>query len=424
VPVRLLRENEREVIVHIQNTFRRIFNMRSSRTKSLAAWSAFFTLISVSGLSAQRLVLPEGTVIIVRTTSPLESATAKVGQTFETAVADTVRVDNYTVIPAGSQIRGVVTFAQAADRQKSGVIEVNFDRLTLPDGKAYPLSGKLTSTDAAERRQIESDPNARVVLVGGRGGVGAAIAGASSENSPASQIMSALGNLLSQARDVRVPAGTPLAVQLEQGLAMSRRGSARAPDAFTIYTGVDRIRAAQQVLAQQNYYRGAINGQLDDATQRALFEFQIDKGIIATGNLDGRTAQALGLSAAPGAADVAVLSPEEASLLRRGAQALVGRQRQELAVATTGRLDARRAYAEGDVELWFALSAFADNASLYEQLVRVSGNVEGSALAGKALVAAARRVDAALQRARPSSQIQNAWSSIHAQLAELDPTYR
>jgi len=384
----------------------------------------FFTLLAVPALSAQsRLVLPEGSVIIVRTSSPLASASAKVGQTFETVVADTIRVENYTVIPAGSRIRGVVTFAQAADRQRSGVIEVNFDRLALPDGKVYSLSGKLTSTDAAERRQIESDPNARVVLVGGRGGVGAAIAGAGSDRSPASGILAALGGLLSEARDVKVPAGTPLAVQLEQGLVLSRRGTARAPDAFTIYTGADRIRAAQQVLAQQNYYRGAINGQLDEATQRALFEFQIDKGIIATGNLDGRTAQALGLSATD-AAEAAVLSPEEASLLRRGAQALVGRQRQDMAISTSGRLDARRAYSEGDLALLFTLSGFADNASLYEQLVRVSGNVEGSALAGKALVGAAKRVDAVLQLARTSTQIQNAWSSIRAQLGELDPTYR
>jgi peptidoglycan hydrolase-like protein with peptidoglycan-binding domain len=401
--------------------------MKSNRTKSLAGglWTLVFTLLAVSGLSAQtRLVLPEGSVIIVRTSTPLESATAKVGQTFETVVADTVRIDNYTAIPAGSRIRGVVTFAQAADRQRSGVIEVNFNRLTLPDGQAYNLSGKLTSTDAAERRQIESDPNARVVLVGGRGGVGAAIAGAGSEGSPASGILAALGTLLSEARDVRVPAGTALAVQLEQGLLLSRRGTARAPDAFTIYTAADRIRAAQQALARQNYYRGAINGQLDDATQRALFEFQIDRGIIATGNLDGRTAQALGLSATTDAGAAAILSPEEASLLRRGAQALVGRVRQDMAISPTGRLNARRAYAEGDVDLWFALSAFADNASLYEQLVRFSGNVEGSALAGKALVSAARRVDAALQRTRTSSQIQNAWSSIRAQLAEVDPTYR
>jgi peptidoglycan hydrolase-like protein with peptidoglycan-binding domain len=223
---------------------------------------------------------------------------------------------------------------------------------------------------------------------------------------------------------VSVPANTPLAVQLEQGLVLSRRGLvARGPDAFTIYTAADRIRAAQQALAQQGYFRGTVNGQLDDATQRALFEYQIDKGIIATGNLDGRTARALGITTAD-AVSAAILSPDEASVVRRGAQALASRLRSDMGISSIGRLDARRAYAQGDLEAWFALSAFADNASLYEQLVRVSGNVDGSALAGKALISSAKRVDAALQQSRVSTQIGNAWSSIRAQLMELDPSYR
>ena len=402
--------------------------MKSNRAKSVAGivLAVLFTLAAPS-LSAQRLVLPAGSVIIVQTTTPLESRTAKVGQSFETDVVDTVRVDNYTAIPAGSRIRGVVTFAQPANRQKSGVVEVSFDRLTLPSGQTYALSGKLTSTDATERRQIESDPNARVVLVGGRGGVGAAIAGAGSDKSPASGILAALGSLMSEGSDVRVPVGTALAVQLEQDLGVSRRGNSRAPDAYTIYTAADRVRAAQQALAQQNYYRGPINGQFDDATRRALFEFQIDKGLSATGNLDWRTAQALGVSSTgtgTGTVGAAILSAEEASLLRRDAQALVGRQRQEIGISTTGRLDTRRSYAEGDLELLFALSAFADNSSLYEQLVRGSGNVDPSGSAGKALVAAVRRVDSALQQARTSAQLQSAWSSIRGRIAQLDLSYR
>lgn len=401
--------------------------MKFSRTQSSKSGvlALCVSLLAVPALSAQtRVVLPEGSVIVVRTSSPLESATARVGQTFETVVSDTVRVDNYTVVPAGSRIRGVITFAQAASRQRSGVVEVNFDRLTLPDGTTRAMNGKLTSTDAAERRQIDSDPNARVVLVGGRGGVGAAIAGAGSEGSSGAGLLAAIGSMMSEGRDVRVPAGTSLAVQLEQGLVLSRRGTARAPDAFTIYTAADRVRAAQQELARQNYYRGAANGQLDDATQRALFEFQIDKGIIATGNLDGSTAKALGISATAAAPEAAILSPEEASLLRRGGQALVGRYRDDLAISAAGRLNARRTYTEGELELWFALSAFADNASLYDQLIRVSGNVEGSGLAGKSVIGAARRVDAAMQRARPTARIQNAWATIRTQLADLDPAYR
>lgn len=408
--------------------------MISRRTPAVLRWVSPLLLAGLTATAADaqggRIVLPEGSVIIVRTTTVLESNTARVGQTFETIVADSVSADDYTVIPAGSRIRGRVTFAQPADRQRSGVIEVDFDQLTLPGGGVVALAGKLTSTDAAERRQIEQDPNARVVLVGGRGGVGAAIAGAGSQNRPASGILEALGTLLSQARDVRVPAGTPLAVQLEQTLVLNRRGRARSPDAFTIYTAADRIRAAQQALARENYYRGPISGQLDDATQRALFEYQVDKGIRATGNLDGRTAQALGIAGnssggtmgGPGGGTV--LSAEEASQLRRSAQALVGRYRQEMAVSATGRLDTRRAYDERAMELLFALSAFADNTSLYEQLIRTSSNPAGSEAAGKALVGAARRVDTAFQGARASQGVQSAWSSMRAQLAELDLTYR
>src|SRR4026207_232743 len=103
--------------------------------------------------------LPEGTVILVSTRQALESQTARTGQTFESNVIDTVAADGYTLIPAGSRIRGVVTYVQPATRPRSGVIEVAFDQMTLPDQSTYAMSGKLTSTDSAERRQIDADPN-------------------------------------------------------------------------------------------------------------------------------------------------------------------------------------------------------------------------------------------------------------------------
>src|SRR5207249_10354632 len=101
---------------------------------------------------------------------------------------------------------------------------------------------------------------------------GAAIAGAGSTRSPAAGILSALGSLLSEGRDVRLAAGTRLAVQLRTPLSLRARGIARAMDANSVITDVDRIRAAQRELARLNYYRGTVNGVLDDPTQRALVE--------------------------------------------------------------------------------------------------------------------------------------------------------
>ncbi|MDQ6635120.1 MAG: hypothetical protein M3Z10_10250, partial [Gemmatimonadota bacterium] len=74
-----------------------------------ASWSIALAFVAASAASAQiRPVLPAGSVIIVRTTGPLESASARSGQTFETTVDESVGIDEYTVIPAGSRIRGVI----------------------------------------------------------------------------------------------------------------------------------------------------------------------------------------------------------------------------------------------------------------------------------------------------------------------------
>jgi hypothetical protein len=402
----------------------RLIRLNKYRT---AVSSFALAFVAASTASAQsRVVLPAGTVLIVRTTAPLQSASAKSGQTFETNVEGSVGVDEYTVIPAGSKIRGVVSLATPATRQQSGVIEVVFDRLTLPSGSTVQIDGKLTSTDSAERRQIESDPNAHVVLVGERGGIGAAIAGAGSSKST-NNIFAALGSMLSQGRDVSVPAGTPLAVELQSAVTLRGGGRQRGLEGSTIYTAADRISAAQQALAQQNYYRGPISGQLDDATRRALFQFQVDRGLSATGNLDGRTAQALGINVGAGVSSPALsgstLSAAQASAMRRDAQTLVSRYRSELAASGVGRLDPARAYAQGDLDLWFALSAFADNASIYEQIVASGSNPNGAVLAGRALANAARRVDSAIPNARSSSQLQNAWNTIRRQLNTVDTSY-
>ena len=393
-----------------------------------AALGAAIAVCAASTASAQSRVLPAGTVIIVRTNTALQSSTAKTGQTFDTDVEESIGVDEYTVIPSGSKVRGVITMATASNRKQSGVIDVVFDRLTLPNGTSYAIRGKLTSTDSAERRQIASDPNGHVVLVGGRGGVGAAIAAAGSSQNT-NNIFTALGNLLSEGRDVNVPAGTQLAVELESAVTLRGRGRLSGMEESTIYTASERVTAAQRALSQQGYYRGSFNGQLDDATRNALFQFQVDKGLNGTGNLDGRTARALGLDLGGGVSNGTtgvstslsgtVFSPSQAAALRRDAQTLVSRARNELSVTGLGRLNQTRAYSQGDLDLWFAISAFADNAAIYEQIVNNGGNSDAAVLAGRALTNSARRVDETLQTTRPSYQFQNAWANIRRQMTTL-----
>ena len=106
--------------------------------------------------------------------------------------------------------------------------------------------------------------------------------------------------------------------------------------------------------------------------------------------------------------------------MRRDAQSLLARLRSELGSSSLGRLDRSRAYAQTDIELWYALSAFADNASIHEQIVRNGGNADAAALAGRALAGVARRVDTAMQGARVSAQLRNAWTTLRRPLATFD----
>jgi hypothetical protein len=63
------------------------------------------------------------------------------------------------------------------------------------------------------------------------------------------------------------------------------------------YSGSDYRQASaqiQQALAQMGYYSGPIDGQIGPSTLVAVRQFQHDRGLVVTGQLDGPTLQAFG----------------------------------------------------------------------------------------------------------------------------------
>jgi len=114
--------------------------------------------LSASGLP----LLTEGTVVKLRTTSPLSSSDARVGQSVEFEVTEEVRVGNIIVIPRSSAAFATVTAAQSKHSSaKTGKLEVSIDYVRLANGDKAALRA---ASAAAETSNLSGDASSKIVL--------------------------------------------------------------------------------------------------------------------------------------------------------------------------------------------------------------------------------------------------------------------
>src|SRR5262245_53595536 len=65
--------------------------------------------------------------------------------------------------------------------------------------------------------------------------------------------------------------------------------------------GEEHVKAAQQALKDKGHDPGSVDGRLGPKTQQALRDFQKTEGLEATGRLDEKTMQSLGIEGSPSA---------------------------------------------------------------------------------------------------------------------------
>ncbi len=84
--------------------------------------------------------VPEGTIINLKLLNSIDSAQMKLGDSFNLMVAENVIVNNETVIPQGSVIRGSVDEVRAPKLfYRGGVIRLYFDHIVSSTGKQVPV---------------------------------------------------------------------------------------------------------------------------------------------------------------------------------------------------------------------------------------------------------------------------------------------
>lgn len=173
----------------------------SGQAGKAAEGESFFERISL--VKTKEIVVPSGTKITIRLTTPVSSQTSRVGDAVVGVIDEDVIVGETTVIRAGSTVRGTVTTAHPLPKIGGRAsLAFSFDRLETPDDKSYPIEAMFARTGPSETakdtttiiagaiigavagHQVDDDQGRAVGGLAGAG-IGTAIA-ASNEGQPVS----------------------------------------------------------------------------------------------------------------------------------------------------------------------------------------------------------------------------------------------
>lgn len=179
--------------------------------------------------------LAAGSVIPVRLNDPLSSKDAQKGDTFTTTVRNDSS-DLYYNLPAGTKIEGVVRNVRAQQDKDPGVLDLNFTRIRMPDGKSYAINGSLIGLD---NKSVEKRSDGRLIAkpahrndrltYAGYGAAAGLIVGLVTKHALEDTLIGGgLGYLFSSlqkgqssVRDVTLKSGTEMGVRLDSSVQAS-----------------------------------------------------------------------------------------------------------------------------------------------------------------------------------------------------------
>ena len=192
--------------------------------------------------------VPQGLVIPIDLRTAISTQVAKEGDFIEATVSQNIPLNGTGYLPAGSVISGEVTEAKAGRRlSRSGSLSIAFNNLRLPSGASFPMRahlvgsiGRYEDVNGVERGEGWKAKLGQFALrgVGGAGlgaalgtGLGAIVGGGSGAGTGAwagaafGGGLGAMDMLLRKGRDVIIPSGTEMKLQMDQPLVLPMSGA-------------------------------------------------------------------------------------------------------------------------------------------------------------------------------------------------------
>src|SRR5208282_4547156 len=115
-------------------------------------WLAYLPMVMTLLPSRQ---LPAGTHLEIRLTTPVGTYASKVGAPVSAVLITPVMDDREVLLPAGSRLSGDVKAVRRVGLgivHETAAIELEFNRLILPDLTTVPISARVMEVDNARER--------------------------------------------------------------------------------------------------------------------------------------------------------------------------------------------------------------------------------------------------------------------------------
>ena len=113
-----------------------------------SSYGSYTTSAYPDTLRAGVTTIPQGTILMTRLDSPINSYTARTGDPISGSVEADIYNGTQLVVPAGSSVLGSVTDVTPAGRVgKQGSIALQFNVIRRPDGSTLPFQGHLVTQD-------------------------------------------------------------------------------------------------------------------------------------------------------------------------------------------------------------------------------------------------------------------------------------
>ena len=106
--------------------------------------------------------MPVGTAIRIKLERSLSTSTNRIGDKFYGHVTEPVRVNDRTLIPAGSTVTGFIE-RKSQPRRLTGhpSLRLRPDRIILPSGKTYEINASVVDSGNPRRNKVDEEGQIR-----------------------------------------------------------------------------------------------------------------------------------------------------------------------------------------------------------------------------------------------------------------------